>query len=647
MNKNEKQFKLFIIYYRSMCGISLCIYGYNLPSLSHRGPDAEASLIKDNLKFTHNLLSIVGENIKQPFEGQGIFLSNCEIYNWKELCIKYGIKAKNDAEFLFKYLESQDKIEIKKLMDELDGDYACIYYRDNTIYAFRDPLGVFPLFYSLNPLLFSSERNDKNLIELHPRTILIHNIKTKETKWENYDFFSNISSTSSYKEINSLLSKSVEKRIIDNPIILFSGGIDSQYLALKSRELNKEPILITSYSDKSEDIKYARDFCEEYSFKLNEIEFTKEKIEKDIEKIMNRISSCDSVKVGIAIPIYYACFLSQKFKSKVIFSGSGADEIFGGYHRFKAENEIKNELLSSLRDIYERDLYRNNSLSMTFSKEMRVPYLDKSLVLSSLALPREELYEKKILRDILKNEFNIEERYYMRPKKAAQYGTKSMKLLRSLSSKNITSHLFNLHENKNIKLGALYTGGKDSAYALYLMKQRNYEISCLISIKSKNQDSYMYHTPEIDRVKEHAEKMNIPLILIETSGEKEEELKQLKEALEKAKEKYKIEGVITGALFSEYQRQRIEKISDKIGLRVFSPLWHVDQELHMRRLLKDKFKFIFTKVAAEGLDNSWLNREITEKDIDELIKLNKKYGVNVAGEGGEFESFVVDCPLFK
>ena len=73
----------------------------------------------------------------------------------------------------------------------------------------------------------------------------------------------------------------------------------------------------------------------------------------------------------------------------------------------------------------------------------------------------------------------------------------------------------------------------------------------------------------------------------------------------------------------------------------------MDQELHMRRLLKDKFKFIFTKVAAEGLDNSWLNREIKEKDIEELIKLNKKYGVNVAGEGGEFESFVIDCPLFK
>ena len=450
-------------------------------------------------------------------------------------------------------------------MNELDGDYACIYYRDNTIYAFRDPLGVFPLFYSLNPLIFSSERNDEKLIELHPRTILIHNIKTKKTKIEYNDFFSLIPTSSSYSKINNLLSQSVEKRIVDNPIILFSGGIDSQYLALKSRELNKEPVLITSYSKESEDIKYARDFCEEYSFKLNEIEFTKENIENDIKKIMERISSCDSVKVGIAIPIYYACSITKKFKSKVIFSGSGADEIFGGYHRFKAENEIKNELISSLRDIYERDLYRNNTLAMTFSKEMRVPYLDKSLVLSSLALPREELYEKKILREILKNEFKINEKYYTRPKKATQYGTKSMNLLRSLSSKNITSHLFNLHGKKNIKLGALYTGGKDSAYALYLMKQRNYDISCIISIKSKNQDSYMYHTPEIDRVKEHAHKMDLPLILIETTGEKEEELKQLKEALEKAKEEFKIEGVITGALFSEYQDNALNQFLIKLA----------------------------------------------------------------------------------
>lgn len=603
-----------------MSKFDLCIYRYNSPS--------------EPLPPTHSAL--------------GTLHIECSIYNWKQLCTKYNIEANSDSEFIFNYLESN--LDIKNLINELDGEYACVYCKknENKIYLFRDSLGNFPLFYSLNPLIFSFERKE-NLIELHPRTLLIYNIETKKTKTEYYDFFNKIKKNTNYNEINNLLSSSVEKRMLnEKPLILFSGGIDSQYLALKSRELGYEPTLLTSFSEGGEDIKYSRNFCNEHSFKLKEIEFTKNMLKEDIENIMMIISSCDSVKVGISIPLYYASSLSKNYNGKNLFCGAGADEIFGGYHRFKEVKEIQNELISSLKNIYERDTYRNYSIMKHFNKQIKSPYLDLSLVLSSLSLSREYLHEKKILRDILQNEFKINKKYYTRPKKAAQYGTKSMKLLNSLSNeKDTSSHLFKIHKKKNIKLGALYTGGKDGAYALYLMKKRNYEIGCLISIRSKNEDSYMFHTPEIDKVKEHAERMKIPLILIDSEGKKEEELKELKEAVKKAKENYNIEGVITGALYSEYQRQRIEKICDEVGLRIFSPLWHINQETHMHNLLKNGFKFIFTKVAAEGLNNSWLNREITEKDIDELIKLNKKYGVNVAGEGGEFETLVINCPLFK
>jgi asparagine synthase (glutamine-hydrolysing) len=144
-----------------------------------------------------------------------------------------------------------------------------------------------------------------------------------------------------------------------------------------------------------------------------------------------------------------------------------------------------------------------------------------------------------------------------------------------------------------------------------------------------------------------AEAMETPIIIQKTSGKKEDELKDLEKALIKAKNKYKIEGIVTGALFSHYQRERIEKIADKLALKIFSPLWHMNQEEEMKELIKQDYEIIFSSIAADGLNKSWLGRKITKKDVDNLVKLNEKIGLNIAGEGGEFESLVLNCPLFK
>ena len=198
-----------------------------------------------------------------------------------------------------------------------------------------------------------------------------------------------------------------------------------------------------------------------------------------------------------------------------------------------------------------------------------------------------------------------------------------------------------------MKLGVLFSSGKDSTYSMLLMKRKKHSVECLITIKSENLDSYMYHTPNIDIVKIQAKSMELPLILKETQGIKEEELEDLKLALKEAIKKYKIRGIVTGALFSSYQKERIEKIASKLNLKVFSPLWHKDQEKYMRELIRNKFDFILTSIAAEGLDKSWLNKKITDKEVDKLVELNKKVDLNIAFEGGEAESFVRDCPLFK
>ena len=198
-----------------------------------------------------------------------------------------------------------------------------------------------------------------------------------------------------------------------------------------------------------------------------------------------------------------------------------------------------------------------------------------------------------------------------------------------------------------MKVGALTSSGKDSNFALYKVIQSGHDVVCLMTLKSKNPDSYMFQSQGVEQVGLQAKSLNIPLIEMETKGVKEEELEDLRAILVKAKEDFGIEAVCTGALYSNYQKERIEKICKELSLEAISPLWHLDQEEYMREIIKAGFKFIIVKVAADGLNESWLGKEITMADIDKLVKLNENVGMNIAFEGGEAETLMVDGPTFN
>ena len=198
-----------------------------------------------------------------------------------------------------------------------------------------------------------------------------------------------------------------------------------------------------------------------------------------------------------------------------------------------------------------------------------------------------------------------------------------------------------------MKTGILFSGGKDSTYAMYLAKKKGYEISCLITLFSKNKASYMFHTPSIHQVKKQAEVLGIPLFLDKTEGKKEAELKDLKRAIKNAKEKFGFDTLVTGALHSVYQAERIQKICDDLGLKCFNPLWHKDEISYLHELVDSKFKIMIIGAFAYPLNQSWLGRIIDNKFIEEVSKLKEKYKIHAAGEGGEFETFVLNCPMFK
>jgi ABC transporter with metal-binding/Fe-S-binding domain ATP-binding protein len=193
-----------------------------------------------------------------------------------------------------------------------------------------------------------------------------------------------------------------------------------------------------------------------------------------------------------------------------------------------------------------------------------------------------------------------------------------------------------------MQLIALFSGGKDSMFALKKAIEQGHEIKYLATVHSKNPDSYMYHTPNIGLTLLQSRCLNIQLVSKQSLGEKEKEVKDLEILLNNLD----ADGVVCGAIASNYQKERVEKVCENLRLKVLIPLWGRNPEELIREIVKSAFDVIITAVAAEGFDESWLGRKIDEKCVEDLINLNKKYGISILGEGGEYESLVLDCPLF-
>ncbi len=197
-----------------------------------------------------------------------------------------------------------------------------------------------------------------------------------------------------------------------------------------------------------------------------------------------------------------------------------------------------------------------------------------------------------------------------------------------------------------MQLGVLFSGGKDSTLALNYAAEKE-EVACLITIASENKESYMFHTPNIGITSLQAQALGLPQITKITKGEKEKELAELSYAIAQAKREYQIEGVVTGAIESVYQAERVQRICYHSGLWCFNPLWKHDQRALLKELLERKFNVIISGVFAYPLDEKWLGKQIDSKMIEKLLELQQKYGLSPSGEGGEIETTVLDAPMFK
>lgn len=194
-----------------------------------------------------------------------------------------------------------------------------------------------------------------------------------------------------------------------------------------------------------------------------------------------------------------------------------------------------------------------------------------------------------------------------------------------------------------MRVAVLATGGKDSALALHRVLNEGHEAAYLATMIPLREDSWMFHYPNIRLVDLFAEAAEIPLVKAETSGVKEEEVEDLKSLVARLD----VDGIVSGAIASEYQKTRIEGICRELNLKWLAPLWHEQPLGILKEILNLKFEVIMTGVYAYGFGQEWLGRKIDEATVDVLMELNKQYGVSPVGEGGEYETLVLDAPFLK
>ncbi|MDI9624444.1 MAG: asparagine synthetase B [Methanothermobacter sp.] len=445
-----------------MCAIAGFIGEGALPKLlrmlrilEHRGPDAtriyykrlkapnkkdpESPRFKRDVAMGHNIL-ITDEKI--PHIGDhGIIVCDGRIYN---------PKTESASRLILDSIKKYGLMEaLQIIMDKFDGDYSFAFFDDENIVLARDPLGVKPLYYKLGEdfIAFASERKAlwsigiQDTKRLPPGTILINNklIRLKrlpekiKAKWD-YN--------TAKEKLKEALKKAVKERIrkLKRIGILFSGGVDSTLLTILAEKYTK-PILYTVGSRGSQDLIFAERAAQELGIEPKIIEVTPEMVKDALRPVLAAIEEFNIMKIGVAMPLYFASKAAHADGIRVIFAGQGADELFGGYHRYlqlykEGEDKLVEAFKADIQNMYHVNLERDDATAMATSTELRVPFLDREIINIAFNIPidykikgSDDSLRKHILRD-LALEMGVPAFIARRPKKAAQYGSGIDKILR-------------------------------------------------------------------------------------------------------------------------------------------------------------------------------------------------------------------------
>lgn len=198
-----------------------------------------------------------------------------------------------------------------------------------------------------------------------------------------------------------------------------------------------------------------------------------------------------------------------------------------------------------------------------------------------------------------------------------------------------------------MKSAVLFSGGKDSLYALWVSANQGFEISCLITLIPESFESWVFHYPAVELTRLQAEAMDKPILVRRTGDSVYDSLKDLLYILREAIERFHICSVISGVSASYYQKSILDYVCEELALKSFTPLWGKNADWILREILELEFSVMIVGVAADGLTIDWLGRILDRESLIDFSRLASKYHFSLLGEGGEFETLVLDAPFFK
>jgi diphthamide synthase (EF-2-diphthine--ammonia ligase) len=233
-----------------------------------------------------------------------------------------------------------------------------------------------------------------------------------------------------------------------------------------------------------------------------------------------------------------------------------------------------------------------------------------------------------------------------------------------------------------VRVLVLSSGGKDSCYAVWWALLQGWDVAGIVTVRVSGDDSMMFQLPSTALAGLQAASAGIPWLPVIVSGEPEVEIGQLETALLpqvrgiagsldevhsnnwteeewatfwppnwprpanliRMHSQTPIDGLVSGALRSDYQRTRLDRMAERLAIKSFAPLWHNSASKHMQDLLEQRFSMMLTSVSADGLTEEWVGRSLDQQSLGELGVVAARYGFTVDGEGGEFETAVVSAP---
>jgi asparagine synthase (glutamine-hydrolysing) len=479
-----------------MCGIGgilskknenvVPLVGTMLSCMINRGPDGagiaadERSIQSDsflNLRYQklsgssalgHVRLAIVGGTCgQQPFrscDGRFTVEHNGEIYNYKtirkRLIKRHKFSTQTDSEVIVHLIEDyflkEDNLlyAIKRTVAELDGVYAFVVKEEESgrLALVRDKMGVRQIYYGENDrfIAFASERKALWKIGIREPTkrvlpcyaviispegtlqeFRIDNLPIQSTK----NVYKTMTSAVSIYEKVLLASMKKRTQDFDKVGIIFSGGIDSVIIAWLAKKMVPEVICYTGGICGSNDIIYARQIAKKLNLKLRVNELTQDEVEQMIPEVINTIEDTNAGQVEVAIPVYAAVKLAHEDGINVMFSGQGADELFGGYTWYarvvekEGYQKLRDHMTQDLLLLYKETLEREDKITMAHSIEMREPFLDTEVIRCSMGMDLKlniqgatDIMGKHIHRK-LAQKLGIPKNIAYRIKEAAQHGS--------------------------------------------------------------------------------------------------------------------------------------------------------------------------------------------------------------------------------